>query len=212
MVKGEMSHSGMGKAEMGKAERATATRQALLAAGRELFAARGYAATPREEIVARAGVTRGALQHHFGDKQGLFLSVYEAVEAELVEAVGRVAMAEDDPLAQLREGCRAYLDAVLDPAVQRICAIDGPAVLPDEVRHEITDRYALGLVREALQRAMEIGQIEAVPVEALARVLLAGVTAAAQFVATAAEPAAARDEAGRTVDLILTSLRRRAPT
>jgi AcrR family transcriptional regulator len=216
MVKGDMSHTGGGPGPTTgrgpsptKADRAAATRRALLAAGRELFATRGYAATPREEIVARAGVTRGALQHHFGDKASLFLSVYEEVEADLVAAVARAAMAVgDDPLAELREGCRAYLDAVLDPAVQRICAIDGPAVLAAEARQEITDRYALGLVRNALGQAMATGQIKAVPVEALARVLLAGVTAAAQFVATAPDQQVARDEAGRTVDLILTSLQR----
>jgi AcrR family transcriptional regulator len=201
MVKGDMSHS--------KADRAAATRQALVAAGRELFAARGYAATPREEIVARAGVTRGALQHHFGDKQALFESVYEQVEAEVVAAVAVAAMAVgDEPLAQLGAGCRAYLDAVLDPAVQRICAIDGPAVLAADVRQDITDRYALGLVREALEGAMRAGQIEVVPVEPLARMLLAAVMAAAGYVATSPDPAAARDEAGRTVDVILTGLRR----
>ncbi len=192
-----------------KTARAAATRQALLDAGRALFASRGYAATPREEIVARAGVTRGALQHHFGDKQALFLHVFESVEAEVVEAVARAAMAAgDDPIAELREGCRAYLDAVLDPTVQRICAIDGPAVLPDDVRREITDRYALGLVRHAVEQAIAAGQIEAVPVEPLARVLLAAVTAAAQYVATAPDQTHARAEAGRTVDLLLAKLAR----
>jgi AcrR family transcriptional regulator len=217
MVKGDMSH--VSNREAGdrdpshragtKAARAAATRQALLDAGRVLFATLGYAGTPREEIVARAGVTRGALQHHFGDKQALFREVFELVESEVVEAVATAAMAAGaDPLAELRAGCQAYLDAVLDPAVQRICAIDGPAVLPEDVRRAITDRYALGLVRGAVEGAIAIGQIEAVPVEALARVLLAAVTAAAQFVATAPDPDVAREEAGRTVDLLLTRLAR----
>ena len=88
----------------------------------------GYAGTPREEIVAAAGVTRGALQHHFGDKSLLFLAVYEQVEQEVVDSVAHAAMrAGGGPVEQLRAGCQAYLDAVLDPAVQRICAIDGPA-------------------------------------------------------------------------------------
>ena len=192
-----------------KSARAAATRQALVDAGRALFAEHGYAATPREEIVARAGVTRGALQHHFGDKQALFREVFEQVESDVVEAVATAAMAAGaDPLAELRAGCQAYLDAVLDPAVQRICAIDGPAVLPEDVRRAITDRYALGLVRSAVEGAIATGQIEAVPVEALARVLLAAVTAAAQFVATAPEPSEAREEAGRTVDLLLARLGR----
>jgi AcrR family transcriptional regulator len=191
-----------------QAERSGATRGALIAAARRLFAERGYAATPREEIVAAAGVTRGALQHHFGDKQSLFLAVYEEVEKEVMTAVAEAAMkAGGDPIEELRAGCQAYLDAVLDPTVQRICAIDGPAVLPSDVRQEVTDRYALGLVREALQHAMAGGQITPVPVEPFARVLLAGVTAAAAYVATAANPRRARKDAGQTLDLVLDGLR-----
>jgi AcrR family transcriptional regulator len=201
MVKGESGH------RRTQAERSAATRAALLDAARRLFSTRGYAGTAREEIVASAGVTRGALQHHFRDKRSLFLAVYEVMEQELVEAVALAAMkAGDDPVEQLRAGCRAYLDAVLDPAVQRVCAIDGPAVLPSDVRQELTDRYALGLVREAVHEAMRTGRIPEAPVDPLARVLLAGVTAAAQYVATAPEPRKARKDAGRTVDLVLDRL------
>ena len=189
------------------AERSAATRAALIEAGRALFSGKGYGATAREEIVARAGVTRGALQHHFTDKAGLFRAVYEQVEKEIVDAVAVAALgAGDDPLENLRAGCRAYLDAVLDPSIQRVCAIDGPAVLAAEVRQQITDRYALGMVREAIGAAMRIGELPEGPVEPLARVLLAGVTAAAEYVATAADPAMARHEAGATVELILDRL------
>jgi AcrR family transcriptional regulator len=192
-----------------QAERSEATRSALLDAARRLFSTKGYSNSGREEIVASAGVTRGALQHHFGDKQSLFLAVYEAVEQDVVSRIAHAAMAGGgDPLQQLRDGCHAYLDAVLDPAVQRICAIDGPAVLPAEVRQEITDRYALGLVREAVQAAVTTGSIDDTPVEPLTRMLLAGVMAAAQYVATSCDPGTAREEAGRTVDLLLNHLRR----
>jgi AcrR family transcriptional regulator len=192
-----------------QAQRSTATRAALLGAARRLFATKGYSHSGREEIVAAAGVTRGALQHHFGDKQSLFLAVYEAIEQQVVTATATAAMAAgDDPVEQLRAGCHAYLDAALDPAVQRICAIDGPAVLPDDVRREITDRYALGLVRDAVQQAVDTGAIDDAPVEALTRMLLAGVMAAAQYVAIAPYPEAARVDAGRTVDLLLDRLKR----
>ena len=159
--------------------------------------------------MAAAGVSRGALQHHFVDKQSLFLAVYEQVEREVVGATAEAGMevGQDDPLEVLRAGCHAYLDAVLDPAVQRICAIDGPAVLPPDTRNAITDRYALGLVRETVQLAVDQGEIAEAPVEPLTRMLLAAVIAAAQFVATASDPTAARAEAGRTVDLLLLSLK-----
>lgn len=193
-----------------QAERSEATRAALLAAARELFALHGYAGASSEAIVAAAGVSRGALQHHFVDKQSLFAAVYEQVESEVVQATADagMAVAHDDPLEVLRAGCHAYLDAVLDPAVQRICAIDGPAVLSPDVRKEITDRYALGLVREVVQQAVAQGEIDEAPVEPLTEMLLAAVLAAAQFVATAADHATARAEAGRTVDLLLLSLKR----
>jgi AcrR family transcriptional regulator len=204
MVKGE---SGTRRTQ---AERSETTRTALMSAARELFSSRGYTSAGREEIVGLAGVTRGALQHHFGDKRSLFLAVYEEVEAEVVAATANAAMARgDEPLEQLRAGCQAYLDAVLDPAVQRICAIDGPAVLPADIRQEVTDRYALGLVRHAVEASVESGAIEDSPVEPLTRMLLAGIMAAAQFVATSPHPRIARTEAGQTVDLLLDRLRRR---
>ena len=193
-----------------QAERSEGTRTALLDAARALFAAHGYAGASSEAIVAAAGVSRGALQHHFVDKQSLFAAVYEQVESEVVQVTAEAGMAvgHDDPLEVLRAGCHAYLDAVLDPSVQRICAIDGPAVLPPDVRNEITDRYALGLVREVVEHAVAQGEIDPAPVEPLTKMLLAAVMAAAEFVATAADHAAARDEAGRTVDLLLLSLKR----
>ena len=203
----------MVKSEAGRrrtqAERSEATKAALLDAGRRLFSTKGYSHSGREEIVASAGVTRGALQHHFGDKLSLFVAVYEVIEQEVVARIATAAMdGGDDPVDQLRAGCHAYLDAVLDPAVQRVCAIDGPAVLPEEVRQEITDRYALGLVREAVRAAVSSGSIDETPVEPLTRMLLAGVMAAAQFVATSPDPISAREEAGATVDLLLDRLKR----
>jgi AcrR family transcriptional regulator len=192
-----------------QAARSESTRAALLSAARDLFARQGYAGASSEAIVAAAGVSRGALQHHFVDKQSLFLAVYEQVEREVVGATAEAGMAvgHDDPLEVLRAGCHAYLDAVLDPAVQRICAIDGPAVLPPDTRNAITDQYALGLVRETVQLAVDRGEIAGAPIEPLTRMLLAAVIAAAQFVATAPDPTAARAEAGRTVDLLLLSLK-----
>jgi AcrR family transcriptional regulator len=194
-----------------QAERSESTRSALLSAGRDLFSAHGYAGASSEAIVAAAGVSRGALQHHFVDKESLFLAVYEQVESEVVQATAEAGMAvgHGDPVEVLRAGCHAYLDAVLDPAVQRICAIDGPAVLPPDVRNEVTDRYALGLVREVVEQAVAQGEIDNAPVEPLMKMLLAAVMAAAQFVATAADHRAARDEAGRTVDLLLLNLKRK---
>ena len=180
-------------------ERSEATRAALLIAAHDLFAEHGYSGASSEAIVAAAGVSRGALQHHFVDKQSLFMAVYEQVERDVVSATAEAGMAvgQDDPLEVFRAGCHAYLDAVLDPAVQRICAIDGPAVLSPETRNAITDRYALGLVRETVQQAVEQHEIVDAPTRAAdqdapCRRHCGGAVRGR----TAADPLSARAEAG----------------
>lgn len=173
-----------------QAERRESTRAALVAAARELFATKGYAGAGREEIVERAGVTRGALQHHFGTKEDLFLAVFEAVEADVMHHVAEAAMVTADPLEQLRLGSIAYLEVAADLAVSRVCLIDAPAVLRPEVRHEVTDRYATGLVREALAAAMASGRIAEQPIEPLSQILLAALMQAATLVAQGGDPAA----------------------
>jgi AcrR family transcriptional regulator len=200
MVNGEAGH------RRTQAERSATTRAALVGAATRLFAEKGYAAAGREEIVAAAGVTRGALYHHFDDKADLFRAVFETVENDVMGAVAAAAMTADDPVEQLRLGCHAYLDAARDPAVRRICIIDAPAVLDDTVRREIAHDNALGMIREALGLAMEQGRIAEQPVDALAHLLLATVMAAAQYVASADDPDVARNDAGVSIDNLLTGL------
>src|SRR5690606_25685100 len=115
-------------------ERRAATRAALLAAGRALFAEKGFAGAGREEIVERAGVTRGAMYHHFPSKEALFQAVYEACEEEVLARVMAAAEGARDPKEMLRRGSLAYLEVAGRDDVRRICLIDAPAVLPPEVR------------------------------------------------------------------------------
>ena len=129
-------------------ERSEATRTALVAAGRELFAHRGYGAVGTEEIVRLARVTRGALYHHFNGKDDLFEAVVEEVERELTERIAAEAAARAaDPWGAMVAGAGAFLDASLEPAVQRIILLDAPAVLGWETWREIGERYGLGLVQ-----------------------------------------------------------------
>ena len=203
MVNGERGHT---PARRSQAERSAATRAALVGAATELFATQGYANTPREDIVKAAGVTRGALYHHYADKADLFRAVFEATEAEVMGRIGAAALASTDPVEQLRLGCRAYLDEALDPGVRRICIIDAPAVLDDATRREIAERYALGMVREVVGAAIDGGRMAPRSVEALSQLLLAAVMAGAQFVATADDPTAARREAGEAIEALLDGL------
>jgi AcrR family transcriptional regulator len=199
-----------------QAARSHATRTALLASGRALFAERGFAGTGREEIVERAGVTRGALHHHFGTKQDLFAAVFEELEGELAARIAGAAMAGDDPRDQLRRGCHEFLDAALDPAVQRIVLLDAPAVLGWAAWREVDARYGLGLVTEGLRAVFATGaagpgghgQGPAVAraVEPLGHLLLAALNEAAMLVAGAPDPVGARAEVGAIVDHLVDSL------
>jgi AcrR family transcriptional regulator len=177
-------------------------------AARELFARDGYAATGREAIVERAGVTRGALYHHFADKEALFRAVFEELEAEVMAKAAEAAMSvsPDDPLGQLRAGSLAYLDIALDPAVQRIGLLDAPSVLSPAVRQEVLDAYAVGLVREVLRAAMETGALITQPLEPLTHLLLAALHEAALYVARAGDQAAARAEVGAVVEHLIDGL------
>jgi AcrR family transcriptional regulator len=197
-VKGDPGHP-----RRTQADRREATRSALLRAGRELFAAKGFAGAGREEIVERAGVTRGALYHHFASKEELFRAVYEQVEGEVLEVVATSAMTADTPREQLRRGAQAYLDAVAaDPAVRRICLLDAPSVLPTDVLRELAERHGLGLIRESLAHSMASGEIESRPVEPLARLLRAALMEAATLVAEGADG----DEVAAIVDGVIDRL------
>src|SRR3954469_3960653 len=133
-------------------ERSRVTREKLLAHARELFGERGYAAVGTEEIVRAAGVTRGALYHQFRDKEQLFESVFEEVEAQTTQHVAAVALGDDatDPLRALRAGARAFLAVCAQPEVERIVLLDAPAVLGWERWREIGLRHGLGLVAGTL--------------------------------------------------------------
>src|SRR4029079_13760409 len=133
-------------------------------------------------------------------------AVLEAVEQELATRIAGAAMAGTDPRDQLRRGCHEFLDAALDPAVQRIVLLDAPAVLGWAAWREVDARYGLGLVTEGLRAVFAEGQAAPGPVEPLAHLLRAALTEAAILVAGAPEPARARAEVGAIVDHLLESL------
>jgi AcrR family transcriptional regulator len=189
-----------------QAERSEATRAALVAAARELFAERGYSDVGTEEIVRRAGVTRGALYHHFAGKNDLFRAVYEAVEDELTTRIAEGIGANQDPIELLREGAAMFLDACVEPEVQRIALIDAPSVLGWQEWREIGERYGLGLIQAALQNAVDAGAIPEQPVRPLAHVLLGALDEAALLVARADHADRARREVGETLDRLLAGL------
>jgi AcrR family transcriptional regulator len=193
-----------------RAEQTEATRGALLAAARELFAARGYAATPIEEIVQRARVTKGALYHHFRDKQDLFKAVFEQLERELVEQINSAAKREERPWERVLAGAQAFLDTCLEPAIQRIVLLDAPSVLGWEMWREIDAQYSLGHVKAALRAAMDEGAIDNQPLDPLAHILIGALNEGALVMARASTAKSARLEIGATVTRLLEGLRSEA--
>ncbi len=186
--------------------RSDETRAGLIAAARALFSERGFANTSTEQVVNAAGVTRGALYHHFNSKEALFREVFVALEEEFVETARHVASPQADAWANLAVGCHAFLDACLQPDVQRIMLLDGPSVLGPDWRL-IEERYALRLVVSALERAMRDGTVARVDPATLGRMLLAAINEAGLHIAQAEESQSARREAGRALDALLSGLR-----
>jgi AcrR family transcriptional regulator len=194
--------------ESPRASRGDATRAALLGAGHELFAERGFAGVGTEEIVARAGVTRGALYHHFVDKRDLFRAVHEQLEQGLVADIAARIDGIEDPWELMVTGVRAFLDACTEPALMQIALLDAPAVLGWAQWREIDARYGLGLVSFGLQNAMDRGVLAAQPVRPLAHLLIGAMTEAAMVIANAGDPAAARGEVEPPLMALLEGLRK----
>lgn len=141
------------------------TRAALLATARTVFSERGYADTSMDDLTAQAGLTRGALYHHFGDKKGLLLAVVEQIDAEMDSRLRSISDSAGDPWEGFRSRCRAYLEMALEPEIQRIVLRDARAVLggasPDSQRHCLESMQALigeliqqGIVADASPRAL----------------------------------------------------------
>ena len=192
---------------MTQAERRETTRGELLAAGRRLFAGQGYEAVSAEQIVAEAGVTRGALYHHFDGKAGLFEAVFVAIEGELITQFPLEELVGDDPFAALRSGVSRFLDLSLDAEVQQITLLDAPAVLGWSRWQEIEAQHGLGLIQAGLEAAIAAGQLRDLPAAELANALLGALTESALAVARAEDQKAARARAESVLVGLLDGLR-----
>src|SRR5688500_2240684 len=189
-------------------ERSAATRGALVASARRLWAARGYADVGTPEIAAAAGVTRGAMYHQFADKAALLGEVAEAVESDVTASIGAhvVASGAGDPAAALHAAVDGWLAACEEPEVRQILLLDAPAVLGWDGFRDIALRHGLGLTEGMVQAAIDAGQLAPQPTRALAHVLIGALDEAAMYVTTAEDRAAARDEVARVLHTLLDGL------
>ncbi|MEU4834219.1 TetR/AcrR family transcriptional regulator [Streptosporangium sp. NPDC023615] len=183
-----MSMSGGGMRDGGRARQREQTRQALLREGRRLFATLGYGAVGLSEVVRAAGVTKGALYHHFDGKAALFRAVLEQVQEEVAEEVAATADAQDDPWARLVAGCQAFLNAGTAPDVRQIMLVDGPAVLGWAEWRALDEAASARHLAEALTALIDAGTIARQPVAPLTHLLSGAMNEAALWLAGSEDP------------------------
>jgi AcrR family transcriptional regulator len=171
-----------GRSRRTQQERRETTTTGLLEAARELFAHQGYGATSLDQIAAAAGVTKGALYHHFAGKREVFRAVCEREQARLTRLQTEAFRAQDDPWDGFKAGCQAYLEAAIDPGVQRIMLLDAPGVFGWEGMREIEgEAYAMTIA--GVRRAMAAGRLPRRDPEPLVELLFGALGGAATAIA-----------------------------
>src|SRR5262249_11985808 len=194
-----------------KAQQSESTRTALIRVARALFTDPGYAATSTEEIVRRAGMTRGALYHQYEDKKDLFRAVFESAEQELDDQITRAVLRETEPVAQMRAWIDAVVEALRDPTVRRIVVLDGPSVLGLQTWRSIDDNYAFRQVSGALHGLVAAQLLPDRAVGALAHLIVGALNQAALAMAAADDVQRARREFGGAFGSMIDALLRLAP-
>ncbi|MCG8683276.1 MAG: TetR/AcrR family transcriptional regulator [Desulfobacterales bacterium] len=202
----------MNQKKMTKAAQKKATIKKLIEIATDEFSKKGYSGASTERIVQKAGLTRGALYHHFKNKLGLFLSVYEYAQEEIGQRVEAAADKTDDLWEQLVLGCRAFLKASSDPVLQQIVVIDGPAVLKWETVRQVDanmDEGSLALLKECLSDLVESGIMVDIHIDALAHLLSGAMDEAAVWIAQSDNPDIALDNAQTSLEKLLSSLKKK---
>ncbi|MEN5017891.1 TetR/AcrR family transcriptional regulator [Erwinia sp. Eh17-17] len=182
------------------------TRATLLATARKVFREYGYADTSMDDLTAQAGLTRGALYHHFGDKKGLLTAVVEQIDDEMDQRLQEISSDADDPWEGFCHRCRAYLEMALEPEFQRIVLRDAKAVLggasPESQRHCLESMR--GLIHDLVQQ----GVVEDVDPEGLASLIYGSLAEAAFWIADGDESNTKLTQGITALNLLLRGLRR----
>jgi len=178
----------------------------ILAEARRLFSEHGFAGVSAEQIVAAAGVTRGALYHHFDGKKGLFRAVLEQVQAEIKQRVKAAVARAQDPMGMLIAANNEFLTACLDHGARRILLTEAPAVLGWEDWRAVDEYHFLGDFRAFLGQLMEKGVLRPLPVDALAHVISGAANEAAFWAAREDDAEAALAQAQWTMAELIRSL------
>ncbi|MCP1290444.1 TetR/AcrR family transcriptional regulator [Chromobacterium sp. S0633] len=182
------------------------TRRRLLLSARRSFGADGYAATVMDELTAAAGVTRGALYHHFGDKKGLLLAVAQELDAEIEAGLALAEREAADPWQGFKRRCRAYLQAATQPEAQRILLRDAPAALGAEYA-QAGQRQCVSNIAERLRALMDAGLIRRADPQALARLINGALVEGAGWASGAERPEEALAQTLDALEPLLEGLR-----
>ncbi|MFE1361610.1 TetR/AcrR family transcriptional regulator [Streptomyces harbinensis] len=190
-----------------RAQQRERTRLTLVRTGRELFAGSGYAAVGLSAIVRAAGVTKGALYHHFSGKEELFRVVLEEVQQEVGARVAATAGRHPDPWDQLVAGCREFLAASTAPEIQRIMLVDGPAVLGWSEWRAMDAAASARHLRDALTTLVDAGVLPAQPVAPLVHLLSGAMNEAALWLASPAAGPGDLADTQAALDRLLLAMR-----
>ena len=163
------------------------TRAKLIRAARKAFAAKGYAAASMDDLTAEAGLTRGALYHNFGDKKGLLQAVIDQIDAEMVARLRAAQDRAETAWLGLLDESIAYIEMALEPEIQRIMLLDGPAVLGDPSRWP-NQTACLRTTTQTIQALIDEGTVRPVDAEAAARLLNGAALNASLWIAAADDP------------------------
>jgi AcrR family transcriptional regulator len=188
-----------------RAEQVAQTRAALVEAGRSLFGANGFRATSVEDLAREARVTTGALYHHFPTKTALFEAVFLQAHTDLMKTSKQAAHGASDGIDELARGFDAFLDGVLQPDIQRILIVDGPAVLGLARYTELDEQYAHAAIVHSLTAAAEAGTITVEDPETATRLLLGALTRGAMLIANSPDPIETRHAVAKSMRALLSS-------
>ena len=184
------------------------TRAKLIAAGRRAFGTIGYAEASMDDFTGEAGLTRGALYHHFGDKKGLLQAVIAEIDAEMTVRLNKVSAAAPSRWQGFVDECAAYIEMALEPEIQRIMFRDGPAVLGDISQWQNTPGCIKALTR-SLDRLKAEGEIIDIDTETAARLVNGASSHMALWIANAEQPEEVSKKAVAGFRTMLDGLRKR---
>ena len=188
-----------------RAETMAENREKLISAARMAFAQKGFAAASMDDLTAEAGLTRGALYHNFGDKPGLLAAVVNRIDGEMATRARAIGARQNDPWDGLLAEAEAYIEMALEPEVQRIVLLDGPAFLGDPSQWP-SQNQCLIATQELVEKLVASGFLKPVDPEAAARLLSGTAFNAALWIAASDQPAEILPKALEAFRMLATGL------